>query len=719
MAVIGKIREKSYLLIIMLGLALGAFILTDSLKTCQRSSGEVQSQGSIYGEPIDEQRYNEILEEEMNSTRQTVMKEGKEMTEQDREKARDNAWNEYVRQTIMNRQFADLGIEVSTEELNDFIHGDNIHPQIKQFPIFQNKQKQFSRDSLVKFINNYLPNARPEEKEFWKNIETFIRNDRKVKKYLALINKGVYVTNAEANQHYLEENTVRNARYVVKKYADIPNSSIDSLTDEELMAYYEDHKNDKRYEMKETREIKYIEFVIGPSAEDKEKFADKFERTKKRFEETGLDTMAVANFVQANADSEEFNPGKRYKSGQIPPSLDSAVAKAKVGDVVGPIEWVNGNMALVKVFNKDSVEVEAKVRHILLSTNPSMSNQQKLAIKARADSIVDVIKRKKNFEAMVKEFSQDPGSIDSGGVYNWFPKGKMVPPFEKASFEGELGKLQVVQTQFGFHIVEPLDRRATPLEQPQYSFAVVDKEVNPSRETVDNIRNEAAQAMYSDKDYLESIDAIAKEANKEVKKARLVINSYFLPQFEKVSSIKKWAFDGMTSEGDVSEPISTGNKIIIAELSNKISEGAPDFEDAKQMMYGEAFKKKKAKVYMEKMQGDNLEQIAQNVESTVLTGDIKFSSNTIVGGGGNEPKVVGMACALEAGQKTAPIEGEVGIYVVEIVSVNTAPETSDLSAQKKSLTQKRRGMVDAGVFNALQEKAEVEDNRRRLEYNMD
>ena len=225
--------------------------------------------------------------------------------------------------------------------------------------------------------------------------------------------------------------------------------------------------------------------------------------------------------------------------------------------------------------------------------------------------------------------------------------------------------------------------------------------------------------MYSEKDYLESIDAIAEESGKEVKKARLVINNYFLPQFEKVTSLKKWAFDGMTAEGDVSEPISTGNKIIIAQLDNSIAKGAPEFEDAKQMMYGAAFKHKKAEVYKEKMQGGNLEQIAQTVGSNVQTGDIKFSSNTIVGGGGNEPKVVGIACGLEAGEKTEPIEGEVGVYVIEIISVNAAPETSDLSAQKQSLTRTRRGLVDGGVFNALREKADVQDNRRRLEYNMD
>lgn len=726
MALIGKIREKSYLLIIMLGVALGAFILTDSLRTCQRTSGEIQSQGTIFGEPIDEKKYNDILEEEMMNERNRLAQEGKEMTEKNRETARDRAWNEYVRQTIMNKQYVDLGIEVSPEELNDFVHGENIHPQIKQIPYFQNQQKQFVRDSLVNFINNVLPQNNPQAVSFWKGIEEFIKGDRKVKKYLTLVQKGIYVTTPEAQMAYQHENGSRTARYIVKKYNEIPMTEIDSLTEEDLRAFYEEHKDEKKYETKEIREVKYVEFPIAPSAEDKEQFASRLERIKERFEKVANDTSAVYSFVNANAASEQFDPSIQYKAGTpnpqnpnqkgvYPKSIDSLIVSAAPGDVIGPVEWFNGNMALVKVFNNDVKEEQATVRHILLSTQ-GKSDEEKKEVKARADSLVRVINSQDNFEEMVVEFSEDPGSKNSGGVYEWFTKGKMVPPFEKASFEGELNKLQVVETSYGYHIVEPLDRRTVPTP----SLAIIDKEISPSRTTVDSIRKEAMNAMYAEKEYLETIDAIAEQTGKPVKNARLVIDNYSLPQFEKVSSLKKWAFDGITSEGDISEPISTGNKIVIAQLDLSIAKGVPSFEAAKTAMKSDAIKHKKAQKYMAMLEGvSSIDEAANKVGTKVLTNDLKFNTNTVAGGGGNEPEVVGTVFYLEQGKISAPIEGNTGVYVVEVTAINQAPETSDLTAQKESLTQEKRRVVDASVYGALLKKADVQDNRRKLEYNME
>src|SRR5690606_3887823 len=130
---------------------------------------------------------------------------------------------------------------------------------------------------------------------------------------------------------------------------------------------------------------------------------------------------------------------------------------------------------------------------------------------------------------------------------------------------------------------------------------------------------------------------------------------------------------------------------------------------------------KKALKYIEIMNKNagNLNGIASSVNEQVLNADLKFSSNTIAGGGGNEPELIGKIFAIqEDGVMTKAIEGETGIYVIEIVSTTAAPETSDLTIQKEELTQQKRAQVDAGVFNALLKKADVKDNRRIIDYDM-
>ncbi|MBK9190173.1 MAG: peptidyl-prolyl cis-trans isomerase [Crocinitomicaceae bacterium] len=169
----------------------------------------------------------------------------------------------------------------------------------------------------------------------------------------------------------------------------------------------------------------------------------------------------------------------------------------------------------------------------------------------------------------------------------------------------------------------------------------------------------------------------------------------------------------------MSDPILDDDKYVVAHLTNIIPEGAPEFEDVKDQMRFPALKEKQAKVYMEKMAGKtSLEEILPVITNgQILSAEIYFASNVIQGGGGNEPEVIGkLFTNVPTGSMTVPIKGNMGVYVIIIESETKAPETTDYSMTRMTLQESRRGSADGLVIRALREKADVKDNRRRLEF---
>lgn len=702
MAAIGKIREKSGLLLITIGLAMAAFILTDLFKPS--GQGEQEPLGTIYGEPVDGARYREMLDIEMENERRNLAQQNQEMTPQKVEEVKQRVWDNFVRETIMSFEFQKLGIETTSDELNAFVVGDFTHDQLKQIPFFQDASQQFSKDSLIQFVNQLNSGNTPQDViQWWSGIEQFIKEDRQIIKYLTLIEKGLYVTEAEAKHQYTIENEIKNVRFVLKRYNNIPDEEVE-LTDEDIRGYYEEHKNDKSYEQQESVEIKFIEIPVNISENDELLFADRMQSLKEKFEKTGNDSL----FVMSNAENGQYSPGKFFSFGDYPKEMDEAIQNAEKGDVIGPYTE-EGKVKLAKVIDYQT-QPQAKVRHILLSTN---QGQDSIAVKKTADSLVNVIKRENNFEAMVTEFSQDPGSVENGGVYEWFPEGMMVPSFEKAAFEGTLNQLQIVRTTYGYHIVEPLGRR----EGKSPNLAIVDKSIAPSEESIETANAEALDFMYIAVD-ANNFDSLASDSGYIVKPAKVTINQNMIPGIDRVDRIKRWTFSESTKPGDISEPFKIGDKFVIVSLERKINEGVPEFEDVKEIMRAPAMKKKKADIYIAKMNDkSSLQQVADAVNESILSADLKFSTNALKGGGGNEPKVIGTVFSIEeVGVMTKAIEGNTGVYVIEIVNTQSAPETTDYMAQKSNLQNAWRNGANREVYKALFEKAEVEDNRKKVAY---
>jgi peptidyl-prolyl cis-trans isomerase D len=731
MAVIGKIQKNSILLLVVIGGAMLAFIFSDA-KSWFSGNEEPTPRATIFGEAVDETELNELEESFVNREKQNAYYQGKDFDDNAKKTAEDQAFNEYVRKNIMDKELNALGIQVSTPELNDMVLGKHIHPWISQERSFQNALGLFSKDSVAQYIN-YLEtepdgidtvqyNSWLNTKTAWKNFEIELASARSADKYVTLIKKGLYVNTLEAKNQYNAAQETRQVSFVIQKFTDIPVDEMEA-TDEDILAYYEEHKNDKMYEQTDVSAvIDFVEFPVAYTQEDIDDAFESMENAKVSFEKADNDIYFMANKSDEEfySDSSYFNLGTdniTTAAGQMnyPINADEAIQAADSGDVVGPF-ITPGKVFIAKV-KGFKTEEQAWVRHILITSGAQRTDA---VAKKTADSIVNVINTNNNFVEMVTALSEDPGSIPNGGEYKWFPKGRMVPEFENASFNGAKGKLQVVKTTYGYHIVEVLDRRNSKIPV----LAPVIKNVKASLETKSNIEELAYEFIgkIEDNGTDSAFYQVAVADSMAVKNSRMAIKSQYVMGFNDqsgITKIKKFGFSKDAVEGDISDPILDGGVYKVAILSNVIQEGVPNFEDVKDQMRFPALRDKQAKKYMELMAGtSNLQEIVAKFPNLrIMTANVNFNVNTIQGGGGNEPKVVGTIFSIPADKRPllAPIQGVSGVYVIRIDDVKSPAETTDYTGDQISLRVGRQSNADNTVIRALREKADVKDNRERVE----
>ena len=740
MAVIGKIQKNSLLLLLVIGGAMLAFIFTDLLSNVGNSDEQTQT-ASIAGEwnDNDEAKLNELNDNFLNRAKQTFYSnqdnQGKEFTGE--EQAKNQAFNELVRRKLMNKELNALGLTVSADELNDMVLGNHIHPWISSERSFQNSLGEFSKDSVIKYINflevdpDGIDTAAyanwTNAKEGWKKFEVEMSDSRKADKYVTLIKKGLYVNSLEAKSQYNATQEKRNISFVVKKYTDVKAEDVE-FTDEDLKAFYELHKSDKKYEVKDDEAIiNFVQFPIVATQNDIDDAMESLNGNKKSY------AKATNNlgFMYNKSDEAFYTDTVVFKMGTdkltldagnytYPSVADEAIQSADSGAVVGPFLSYNSKgeqisfIAKVGSFDENGNEEQAWVRHILVS-NTGRSDAE---AKKRADSVVSVIKKNNNFTEMVTAVSEDPGSVSTGGEYKWFPKGRMVESFENASFNGAKGKLQVVKTTYGYHIVEVLDRR---IAKARIILPVV-KKIKASIETKRAIEDLAYEfiADVNDNPTDSAFNTVVVSKALVLKKANLSMKYNSTNGFEKTELIKKFVFAKDATTDDISDPIMDGGFYKVAMIKNKMNEGIPNFEGIKNKMRSAAKKDMQATYLIEKMSGtSNLQEITAKLpELQILNATVTFNSNTIVGGGGSEPEAIGAIFSLnkdKVGSMLSPIKGIVGVYVFIVDEITPSPETTDYTTDKLSLMMTRKSSADQAVIKALREKANVVDNRVKID----
>lgn len=712
MAVLNKIRQRSLFLIIVIALALFAFVLADLFKSGSAfSSGPQNVVATVNGKDITREDFMqkvEVAQRQAGSSASNTQ-------------VINQVFEQEVRQAVMESQFEKLGISIEKDQMRDALK-----TALGTSPEFLNEAGVFDENKLNEFIANLKeisPNpsfiaGQPVTYPDWVNYEKSIAANALQQNYFNMVRAGLTATLKEGElEHKLEGNKV-DIQYVQIPYSSIEDDKV-KVSSSDISDYINKHK--KQFEVKESRDIKYVQFnEVASEADENAVKADLQALLKDKVEYNDvskandtvigfLNTTNNESFVNNNSDI-KFDKRFVFKSA-LPSEVADSIFKLGEGEIYGPYKD-NGYFKISKVVAVKQIPDSAKVRHILIpfigsqSAGPEVT-QKEAEAKATADSLLAVIKGDRSkFPELVTSFSSDQGSVQNEGRYDWHPYNSMVPEFNDFEFEGKVGDLGVVKTIFGFHIIE-IEGQTDKKKAIQ--LATLARKIEPSEVTVDKIFRDASnfEIAVEKKDF----ETVAKEKNYTVRPVNGVkILDENIPGIGSQRPIVRWAFEDNAEVGDVKR-FNIPNGYVIAQLVAKHEEGLMSVEDAKATVMPIVRKEKKAALIRSQVSATTLEALAKAQNTTVKSASAVNMKNPMITGVGREPLVVGAAFGLKEGQTSKLIDGANGVYMIKVTKVTPAVKLDSYQAVANRVEQQKLNVVSSKLYNALKESADIEDNR--------
>ncbi len=685
MAVLSKIRQRSFFLIIIIALALFSFVLADVIQSGTFSS-DANNVGSVNGTDIDAQEFMQNVA--------MIEKQGQGTTST---QALNSAWEQEVRRIILSEEFDKLGLKIGGEQLINIIKQN---PNLAQNPEFLNAAGLFDENKLKEFLKG-IKNA-PDQTQWlqWKEFEKSIERFAVEQMYNTMIKSGVYTTKAEGKfQHKLENDKV-DFEYVTVAFSTVNDDQV-KVTDAEIIDFMK--KSPKKYKSDPTTSIDFVLVENKPSKEDEQAMVASINEVKAKFDSISN----VGEFVNANSDI-KFDSTYVTKN-QLPVEHQEALFNLPVGSVYGPYVY-GGHQCISKMVGRKA-NASAKASHILLSYKgapQSTATRTKEEAQALANTLLAQAKANPgNFAMLALTNSDDPGSKNNGGEYDNITPGQMVPQFNDFVFNNAIGTIGVVETDFGFHVIKVTDKYNAVL------MGTVAQKIEPSEATIDAIYTKASQ-LEADANENKDFAAVAKKAGFEVIPATNIKGfDEYVQGLGSKREIVRWAFNQDTEIGDVRR-FDVPQGFVIAKLKDKNETGLLPLDVAKLSVEQLIKNQKKAEIIKKKMSGTSLEAVAKASGASVQTAVGVSIKVPVVPNIGNEPKVVGKAFGLAAGKTSEVIEGLSGMFMVRTKTVTKAME---LPNYKTYITQDRsqnQSYAVSKAYTALKDKAEIKDNRAKF-----
>jgi peptidyl-prolyl cis-trans isomerase D len=692
MAVLSKIRKRSGLLLLAIGFALLSFVVQDLFtKGFKSLSKDV---GSVNGKDISFDEFRiKVANTEKNA-------QGQNMTSM---QASNQVWNQEVQVALLNAEFEKLGIRVGEKHIIEAFKAD---PNIGSNQMFLNAAGKFDLNKFKDYFKQ-IPNGMDMLKEQEKNAELRAKYDI----YSSLIKGGMYTTQTEGKFKYEAENNKVTFDYVMVPFSSIKDSDV-KVTDDEITAYMK--TKEKKFKSEESRELDYVLIAEKPSAADEAEVKGKVNAlltSHVEFKDGKNDTIPSfksatdnADFVNANSDI-PFD--STYISKQdLPAEHAEALFNLPAGDVYGP--YIHNNYYCLSKALGRKAGAKVKASHILISWEgtrvPNKKEKRtKEQAKAKAEGLLAQAQANPGMFMMLAMANSDDSSAQQGGDLGYFAPGQMVKPFNDFVFSNPIGKIGLVETEFGYHIIQVTDK------QDAVKLATVAQKIEPSEATNDKIYTQATKFEMdaANKDFAALVKENKLASNPAVRVKAIDENFGSLTNQRQ---IVKWAFDGDTKIGSVKrfEIVNVGH--VIAKLKSIAPKGLMAVEEARPQVEPILKNKKKAAMIEAKMKGASLADIAAANKVNVMNAVDLTVEVPNVPGAGFEPKVVGMAFTSKVNTVSKPIDGNSGVYVIVTKTVTKAPaikKFDDFIAKVK-----QQAVANSGRFmQALKNDADIEDNR--------
>ena len=698
MAILGNLRKNSFVLIAVIGMALFAFVI----------AGVFDGSGFQSPDPIGKVNGEELSINDFRN-QMDVLKRSYNFNDL---QALTTAWDESIRSKLLEQQIDELGLGSSTDHLEYFL---------SQSPSF-NSDQRFLNDAGFFDINKFsnfiaeLKEINPESYVQWSNQEKQFNDQIKVNTYLNLVASGLNSTFFEGRNLYERSNSIADISFVKIPYSTI-NDSLVSVSNSEISKYIKDNPED--FEQKSTRDINYVIFSESPSDQDESDLRNKMnnllnERSEynqvSKLNETlpgFLSTGDLEFFLSENSDipyDSIYRPKGFYSSDHA-----QMIFNLENNNTYGP--YIDGDfLKISKMINKKS-NGNVRASHILISYNGAQGASPQITrtkdeARNEANRILKLARSNSDsFSSYALEFSDGP-SKTNGGDLGFFQEGTMVKPFNDYVFSNRVGRIGLVETDFGFHVIKVVAKEDVVL------VGTLALKNIPSERTSDSIFNIASKFEIDLAD-TSDINKTANNLDFEVKNLTSIGElDHDLPNMTSQRRLVQWLFEPETNVNDYRRfDLSSGGYVIV-QLTEKNQEGLMSPGLASLSVLPILKNKKKAKIIIKENKSFNtLEELASNNGLEIQNVSALNQSTPIVAQAGFEPKVIGNAFRLDIEGTSSLFEGETGVYMIKLNSFKSAEEIENYSAFENQLTNKLRTNLDFNVVQSLKKSADISDNR--------
>jgi peptidyl-prolyl cis-trans isomerase D len=735
MSVLSSIRSRAGLLVAVIGIALLAFILGD-IFTSGRSifSSRETNVAVVGGEDISylefEHKVQEVLGQQLNQMKRS--NPNATLDENTTDELVKDTWTRTINEKLFNHEFDKIGVTVSGDELLDSWLGKDPHPEVIRYFSDQRTHQilpEYARpDGKLNpiAVKRYLDKVKDEEEKQVVEIEKYIRTTRKQTKYMNLIKKGLYVTTAQGRHDSTDASAFYTLRYIGKKYSSATDSAL-KVTDSDLLTWYNAHQY--KYNVKEAvRNIEYINFDITPSRRDiNDLKGDMLAMVNEFKTKTGKEDSA---FVQGESDSRVYKTRLIHR-GSLKPDVDSVICKGVAGTVAGPVEEGN-KMILYKLVATEHSSDSAKVRHILIAYKgaaraDSTVTRTKDQAKHRADSLLALVKsKKKKLEDLVFANTDDGGSkspttkegeMGYHGIYGWYTADMgFATGFKNYGLQHKKGEMAVVETEFGYHIMEVIDKTK---ESDKFEIVTIERQVQASKATVDSVFTAANKfaGINTTSDLFEK--AVVKDGLNKRMATDIKASDHTISGLESPRELIHWIYADERKKGDVSQPFQLGERFVIATVTSVREKGVAPLDEVKDKVEMEVKKEKKAENFIalftkESAGVSKIEDLASKMREPAQRAENLNFSSTFIPGVGQEYNLIGYMVTSKEGVLSKPIKGNSGVYVIMIEKIARNDKTETAKAFKKLTLNNMQAQVDQNVYDALKESANIKDNRAKF-----
>jgi peptidyl-prolyl cis-trans isomerase D len=702
MAILENIRKRTTILILIIGMALFAFVISGIFTSNDFTGGKVGSTvAEINGEDISIDEFRARIERASRSGAATFSST----------QLVNSVWNQVLRNTILSQQMEDLGIAIEQDQIINVIKSN---PGIAQNPQFVDENGVFNESRFRDFLAELRANA-PAQYEDWLQDEEAIIQAAREQTYFNLIRAGVGATLKEGELDYKLANDKVDIQYARVPYTSIPDSSI-VIGKNQIQTYITEHP--AMFKQERARDLQFVNFEEKASEEDiaaieeevNQLMQDRIEYSEARDASDTIPgfktTTDIVAFLERNSDS-NFDTIYKAKN-DLPSQFADTLFALGIGETYGPYRDADSFKVTRMVGKKANGSVKAS--HILISyqgaqrANPDVTRTKEEAQTLAGELLTQARKEGTVFAELARDNSDGP-SAPQGGDLGYFEEGVMTDKFNDFAFQNPVGHIGLVETEFGFHIVKVDDKRDV------VQLATLSRNISPSEETLNSLFTEATKFEMAVTTGDNNFTEVAQENEFAVRPVnRIKAMDEMLPGLGAQRAVVQWAFNDDTEVGDIRR-FGIDNGYAVVRLTGKYKEGTMAVEDASATVLPILRKEKKAERIIAANKGKSLEDFASSNNQSLSSATALTVKSPTIPGAGREPLVVGTAFGMESGATSELIKGESGVFMLKLTGKEEAPALENYITYSTNLQTSSSARVSTEVFNALKEKADIEDNR--------